>query len=1058
MPSEDDKIVAETVVEEPPPLSPSSDSQDAQVSQEERKAGRRLPSRPVPLTKTLRTNNLPHSRAQSAVEPPSPRKQPPPIPKKIVLPPTPPPHSIDDSNLELTADDFVWGAKRSASMPMLGDATDVSESPSDPSPTAARSVNRAYAMTNGSITSSRKFSTLDASTAQEALAAIASSASAAAIVPTSTPADISPRRRESQAIVLKLGITPAQEETPEMMRTRGNLADEILKTEAVYLEDLRLIVSKFLVPLRANMKVISATDSAKLFLNIESLELISEEVHNAMNLAFMQSSSSAQVSLAPIYLQFTETLLSGFSLYCAGHSESLSLLTRLKKKQAGFSSFLESLEADEALNKLKLADFLTRPIQHICRQPLLLRELLKATSSSHPDYEDLVFALAKINDLVERVNSNAKEVSNIQAITNVESSVYDLPESLKLLMPGRYMLKEGRFLRVSQKLGKLPAEHFLFLFNDMLLLTKPKPFNDGEYLFTELLPLHSVMVEDLQDSDDFKNAFSVTSLVTLRTHTFVAKDERKNNEIIKRDWLNSIANAKTKFEKGLVASSSSSAGGGGGARGRGEGGVSGTGSGGERGGSSSGAPQEDSSLQGIAFKVQSGSTSASDYTNPYQAMRDQLSSVAAQQRIIGWKGTEILREIYNANNAINSTTFTSSISSSMSSSSTSASAISSSSSSTSTGSTVTNSGGNSSLSSSSSSFSLPPIIKFHLEAPCAIKIMPIDLPEVIENEGQVFVFDDFIVIASEKKEPQVKRPYEWLDSVIYSTCVIANSTEPETEKKILGGRTVYPLTLISASTQKRFILYFRSEILKNNIYNTIKHKFAYHQDEGAANGSSSFVYQPQKREKSSSEEADKASTLKTKKSFFGRKLGYRTTSQSISSSSNAPSDAASTGIDSAKHFRIHSQSTMASMAANGMPTPILFAASSSAAGNLNIGSSYSAYGNVAASISTTTTSSQSTPPGTLANWMQTVADDDHDEPEEKLLTAEGFEVPPWAPDDSSGVCLGCGSKFTTTNRRHHCRNCGQLFCKKCTQKKCYLPRYGFTQKKMRVCEKCFLKH
>jgi len=39
--------------------------------------------------------------------------------------------------------------------------------------------------------------------------------------------------------------------------------------------------------------------------------------------------------------------------------------------------------------------------------------------------------------------------------------------------------------------------------------------------------------------------------------------------------------------------------------------------------------------------------------------------------------------------------------------------------------------------------------------------------------------------------------------------------------------------------------------------------------------------------------------------------------------------------------------------------------------------------------------------------------------------------PRWQPDDSSMVCTGCAAHFTILNRRHHCRNCGGLFCGAC---------------------------
>ena len=34
----------------------------------------------------------------------------------------------------------------------------------------------------------------------------------------------------------------------------------------------------------------------------------------------------------------------------------------------------------------------------------------------------------------------------------------------------------------------------------------------------------------------------------------------------------------------------------------------------------------------------------------------------------------------------------------------------------------------------------------------------------------------------------------------------------------------------------------------------------------------------------------------------------------------------------------------------------------------------------------------------------------------------------WVKDESVFGCVACGVRFTFSERRHHCRNCGQVFC------------------------------
>ncbi|ESN93888.1 hypothetical protein HELRODRAFT_145029, partial [Helobdella robusta] len=67
------------------------------------------------------------------------------------------------------------------------------------------------------------------------------------------------------------------------------------------------------------------------------------------------------------------------------------------------------------------------------------------------------------------------------------------------------------------------------------------------------------------------------------------------------------------------------------------------------------------------------------------------------------------------------------------------------------------------------------------------------------------------------------------------------------------------------------------------------------------------------------------------------------------------------------------------------------------------------------------------------------------------------EPPAWLPDDSSSQCMSCKVLFTFVRRRHHCRNCGKIFCSNCSSNSVPLPHFGH-QKPVRVCNSCFLFH
>ncbi|XP_020806039.1 hepatocyte growth factor-regulated tyrosine kinase substrate isoform X3 [Drosophila serrata] len=73
----------------------------------------------------------------------------------------------------------------------------------------------------------------------------------------------------------------------------------------------------------------------------------------------------------------------------------------------------------------------------------------------------------------------------------------------------------------------------------------------------------------------------------------------------------------------------------------------------------------------------------------------------------------------------------------------------------------------------------------------------------------------------------------------------------------------------------------------------------------------------------------------------------------------------------------------------------------------------------------------------------------------ELREADAMFTADTAPNWADGtVCHRCRVEFTFTNRKHHCRNCGQVFCGQCTSKQCPLPKYGI-EKDVRVCDGCF---
>jgi len=59
----------------------------------------------------------------------------------------------------------------------------------------------------------------------------------------------------------------------------------------------------------------------------------------------------------------------------------------------------------------------------------------------------------------------------------------------------------------------------------------------------------------------------------------------------------------------------------------------------------------------------------------------------------------------------------------------------------------------------------------------------------------------------------------------------------------------------------------------------------------------------------------------------------------------------------------------------------------------------------------------------------------------------------WQEDSAVSSCKICEKEFGLSRRKHHCRNCGHIFCFSCSDNKMKLPS---SAKPMRVCDDCYL--
>jgi len=313
---------------------------------------------------------------------------------------------------------------------------------------------------------------------------------------------------------------------------RSNLIREIISTELDYINDLEIIINVFCLPIK---ELITNEESANIFSNIEQILLVSKELYEQL--------TTSSNTIGQIFSSIADSL-SVYAVYCNYHQKSLDCLNTLLK-MPNVEQFCNEMNNKNELRGMGLNSFLIKPVQRICKYPLLLKELLKATPDDHLDYKELIIAVEKIEKIVNTINTQKKEMETWQRTMQLIQSLKGA-ENLSLLAANRHLICEGQIHMVvgfsensEKKYSSLKFKKGVyFLFNDLFLFTKQK---GTTYKLVISIPLETILVHSNVCVVD-KQLFSMVEIGTGgRKWTFCPVSKNQNivftiQKLIEKAW------------------------------------------------------------------------------------------------------------------------------------------------------------------------------------------------------------------------------------------------------------------------------------------------------------------------------------------------------------------------------------------------------------------------------------------------------------------------------------------------------------------------------------------
>jgi Rho guanine nucleotide exchange factor 4 len=150
--------------------------------------------------------------------------------------------------------------------------------------------------------------------------------------------------------------------------------------------------------------------------------------------------------------------------------------------------------------KLTLEGFLLTPVQRICRYPLQLLELLKATPDSHPDRYLLEKAQAIMKSTAGQINDNKRRIDAIQKIILWQQNVHGF-RGPDLIENNNRILLSGEMLcrAVMKNTVQWSKCVLVYLLDQSIVLCKKDVLKKGSLVFKERMSLQHSSTIDLPD-------------------------------------------------------------------------------------------------------------------------------------------------------------------------------------------------------------------------------------------------------------------------------------------------------------------------------------------------------------------------------------------------------------------------------------------------------------------------------------------------------------------------------------------------------------------------------
>lgn len=166
----------------------------------------------------------------------------------------------------------------------------------------------------------------------------------------------------------------------------------------------------------------------------------------------------------------------------------MTLLDKLRASNSPFASFEKKANSHPETKGIGLAGYLIKPVQRICKYPLLVQEMLKHTPEDHKEAQELHSSYQSISSVVDYINARQHIHANQQKLSHLRDTI-DGIENFDIVKPDRTFISEFTAKK----------ERVLFLLSDFLLIVKHA--KKERFNFKQMIPISRLQIDPDQKSN-----------------------------------------------------------------------------------------------------------------------------------------------------------------------------------------------------------------------------------------------------------------------------------------------------------------------------------------------------------------------------------------------------------------------------------------------------------------------------------------------------------------------------------------------------------------------------